>query len=60
MPRLLAFLLAAGLSACGMKGSLTLPPGPQPEPLFGNAKPQSAPAGSIKDVSTDPAAPRPQ
>lgn len=58
MPRIAAILLAASLSACGMKGSLELPPGPPPEPLLGSkAAPQkhkqgSAPASA--DGSTDP------
>lgn len=51
MSRLLVILVAAGLSACGMKGSLMLPPGPPPEPVLGNPKP-ATPAGTPKDVST--------
>lgn len=46
MFRFAAILLAASLCACGMKGSLVLPPGPAPEPLLGSksepVKPQRA------------------
>jgi len=58
MLRLAAFLLAlaAGsqLTACGLKGPLTLPPGPAPEPQFGKAKPPVQPAALPQpaDVST--------
>lgn len=42
MPRksmpLLAIGVAISLSACGMKGGLTMPPGPAPEPILGHAK----------------------
>lgn len=47
------------LTACGMKGSLELPPGPPPEPLLGNRKPAPKPAptkpadAASKDGSTD-------
>lgn len=50
MSKYLAVLLVASLSACGMKGSLELPPGPPPEPLLGKLKPAQP---SSKDVSTD-------
>lgn len=30
------------LTACGTRGSLTLPPGPAPTPLFGNPAPKPA------------------
>lgn len=59
MSRYIIVLLAIGLSACGMKGSLQLPPGPPPEPLLGNPKPVSKPAPAksagqaAEDVSTD-------
>ncbi len=60
MLRLPALLLAAScLSACGMKGSLELPPGPPPEPLLGHPRPAAKPAATpkgeagTKDVSTD-------
>lgn len=60
MFKYLAVLLLAGLSACGMKGSLEMPPGPAPEPLLGYpkpAKPTNKPANPAKpateDVSTD-------
>lgn len=59
MSRLLAILLAASLSACGMKGGLERPPGPPREPLLGNkpgAAPAPAPAVTPEDVSTDPKA----
>lgn len=33
------------LTACGTRGSLTLPPGPAPEPVFGNPAPAKSAAG---------------
>ncbi|MBS1189216.1 MAG: hypothetical protein H6R10_1008 [Rhodocyclaceae bacterium] len=53
MSKYLIVLLAASLSACGMKGSLELPPGPPPEPLLGNAKSAKPAEPAAKDVSTD-------
>jgi len=61
MSRVAAVLLTCCLAACGMKGPLELPPGPAPEPLFGNPKPApqptkpaaKKPAASGGDVSTD-------
>src|SRR5574343_742482 len=38
MSRIAAFVIFLGLSACGMKGPLELPPGPGPEPLLGTPK----------------------
>ena len=57
MSRILAVFLTLSLAACGMRGMLVLPPGPPPEPLFGNPKPApvipaKADAG-VSDVSTD-------
>ncbi|MCK6412916.1 MAG: lipoprotein [Azonexus sp.] len=51
---LLALLASTQLGACGQKGPLILPPGPVPEPLFGQAKhlPQAAPGALPADVST--------
>jgi len=67
MSRLLAILVAIGVSACGMKGSLMLPPGPPPEPLLGYPKPPTAaktapekPANSDKDANTDKTTASPQ
>jgi predicted small lipoprotein YifL len=53
---LLASLCAIALNACASRGPLTLPPGPAPEPLFGNPKPvKPAPKNpSPADVSTAP------
>lgn len=57
---LLAGCAVALLPACGMKGSLELPPGPGPEPLLGRKPARTAPAPSLpivppaEDVSTDP------
>ncbi|WP_371323660.1 hypothetical protein VX159_14865 [Dechloromonas sp. ZY10] len=60
MLRLAALLLAltAGsqLTACGLKGPLVLPPGPAPEPLFGNAKAPVQPA--TKPLPADLSTPR--
>jgi predicted small lipoprotein YifL len=62
MSRIAAVILTLCLAGCGMKGALVLPPGPAPEPLFGNPKPAPAPptkspanetAGNEADVSTD-------
>ena len=55
MTRIAAVLLTIGLAACGMKGPLELPPGPAPEPLFGNSK-AAKPAATTGagNVSTDP------
>ena len=62
MSRLTAVILTLCLAGCGMKGSLVLPPGPAPAPLFGNPQPAPAPsktpppaetASSGTDVSTD-------
>lgn len=61
MSRVATILLTFFLAACGMKGPLELPPGPAPEPLFGNpkpaqstAKPAAKPdATSGADLSTD-------
>lgn len=53
MFRIAAALLLLSLAACGVKGPLVLPPGPAPEPLFGNAKPPAKPVASRPDVSTD-------
>ena len=57
MTRIIAVLLTLGLAACGMKGPLVLPPGPAPEPLLGNPKPNAPakkqPAQTGADVSTD-------
>lgn len=60
----LALLLAAALSlaACGTRGSLTLPPGPAPQPILdqllsgkqGAAAAPVAPAKKAADVSTAP------
>ncbi|HEX6735915.1 MAG TPA: lipoprotein [Azonexus sp.] len=46
MSRIAALLIVLSLAACGTKGSLELPPGPAPKPLFGNGKQPAA------DVST--------
>ncbi len=43
MTRFAALMLILSLAACGVKGPLVLPPGPAPEPLFGNPKPAPAP-----------------
>ena len=59
MSQILAVFLTLSLAACGMRGPLVMPPGPPPEPLFGNPKPapvatpeaKAVPAAS--DVSTD-------
>jgi len=54
MSRIAALVIFLGLSACGMKGPLELPPGPGSAPLLGTpkgAKP-AAKAGTA-DVSTD-------
>ena len=66
MTRFAALMLILSLAACGMKGPLVLPPGPAPEPLFGNPKPASAPlpadtqsAKNGPDVSTDTPAKKP-
>ena len=61
MSRVAAILLTFCLAACGMKGPLEMPPGPAPEPLFGNPKPApkttppaaKQPAASEPDVSTE-------
>ena len=65
MSRIAAVILTLCLAGCGMKGALVLPPGPAPEPLFGNPKPAPAPpakspaketaetTGNEADVSTD-------
>lgn len=65
MSRIVAILLAASLSACGMKGPLELPPGPPPEPLLGGApsplqhKQRAKPAPKdVKDGSTDTSTPQ--
>ena len=61
MSRLTVVILTLCLAGCGMRGSLVLPPGPAPEPLFGNPKPAPAPTkpspatekpGGEADVST--------
>jgi len=39
MRHLITLALLAALAACGTRGSLTMPPGPRPAPLFGNASP---------------------
>ena len=60
MSRILAALQTLCLAACGMRGPLVMPPGPAPEPLFGNPKPAPAKVPETKDapttnnVSTDP------
>ncbi|KAB2922475.1 MAG: lipoprotein [Dechloromonas sp.] len=46
MTRIAVLLIVLSLAACGTKGSLELPPGPAPEPLFGSGKTASL------DVST--------
>ena len=59
MSQILAVFLTLSLAACGMRGPLVLPPGPPPEPLFGNPKPAPAATPDAKatpaasDVSTD-------
>ncbi len=55
MSRIVAALLTLCLAACGMRGPLEMPPGPPPEPLFGNPKPAPATkaAPAAEDVSTD-------
>jgi predicted small lipoprotein YifL len=57
MSRLLMIMLAASLAACGMRGSLELPPVAPPEPLLGTPKPapakSSRPIEPREDVSTD-------
>ena len=54
MSRLAAVIIIFGLAACGMTGPLQLPPGPAPEPLFGNPKPaKPAAKPDAADVSTD-------
>lgn len=50
MSRLLPALLLLCLTACGYRGSLMMPPGPAPEPVFGTLKPATPPAA---DGSTD-------
>jgi len=56
MPKIIHLLLiaaaTAGLSACGMKGSLELPPGPPPEPLLGNPKPVK-PTATTKNTTPE-------
>lgn len=56
MSRLLAITLVFALAACGLKGPLTLPPGPAPDPLLGKAKnaPSAQPTNNGSDVSTPP------
>ncbi len=49
---LLAVLIA--LTACGTRGSLTLPPGPMPAPLFGNPAPAKK-APKPEPAAADPA-----
>lgn len=57
MSRIAAVMIILSLAACGMKGPLVLPPGPAPEPLLGNPKPNAPtkkqPAQTGADVSTD-------
>ena len=59
MSQILAVFLTLSLAACGMRGPLVMPPGPPPEPLFGNPKPAPAATPAAKatpvtdDVSTD-------
>ena len=62
MSRITVVILTLCLAGCGMKGALVLPPGPAPEPLFGNPKPAPAPtktnppaatSETAADVSTD-------
>lgn len=54
MSRIATAIIILGLSACGMKGPLELPPGPTPEPLLGNPKTaKPTPKASPADVSTD-------
>ena len=48
MSRILAVFLTLSLAACGMRGPLVMPPGPPPEPLFGNPKPAPAATPAAK------------
>lgn len=49
----------AALTACGTRGSLTMPPGPAPAPLFGNPAPKPAqkPAKPAQEQESAPAEP---
>jgi len=60
MSRIAVALLTLCLAACGMRGSLVLPPGPAPAPLLDKLKPATSPQEPAKaavsngnDVSTD-------
>lgn len=50
MRLLISLTLLFALSACGTRGSLQLPPGPAPEPLFGKRQPVGA--GTSKQADT--------
>jgi len=55
--KILAALVATltiSISACGMRGSLVMPPGPAPEPVLGNRKsaPPPEPATTRSPVSS--------
>lgn len=54
MSRIAAVIMFLGLTACGMKGPLELPPGPGSAPLLGTSKAaKPAPKAKPADVSTD-------
>lgn len=48
MRQLIFCALFLGLAACGTKGSLVLPPGPPPPPLFGYPTPPKPVAKPVK------------
>ncbi len=52
----LSALLVLSLSACGMKGPLTLPPPPAPDPAL-TTPPSVAPAGTPHDSAPAPTRP---